>query len=511
MGILKKSQNYILLTLDDEHLRVAYLKPSGVEKEVVQVLKRDIRGISEEELPNTIRSTLDGMDIKNSHAICVIPSSLTTMKNIEIPSLDPQEIQSIVNLQAGRHTPYSREEIIIGYINIGVYQRNYSKILLVIANRSVIKKKLDILSLTGFRIEKVLFAPETTACFYSLVLNLSTAENPIGIIDVGSVSTDFIVCFKDRAIACRNIPLGMSHLVAEGPAGQTKLLDEFKKSVESYRNEDIEKMPESYILTTDNDQMKNLRPVLQEALGTTVKIVPYLDNIKNLSSVRKSITEMGEESFLDIIAPTIVDHMTQVDLIPEEIKAERAIQTQGFEVLKSGIFLVIIFIFVCAIFLTQIYFKSSILNKLKTNYKKESQQAEILENISAKTRLIKDYLNNRMVSLETINELYKIIPDEIYLKSFELDEKGTINIQGTSESMSLVFSLVTALEDSDLFKNVKTKSTTAQKERGKDVAAFEISFKLENAPEEEELKGEVPEEKPKKTAESSTEKAKEDK
>jgi len=334
MGILKKSQNYILLTLDDEHLRVAYLKPSGVEKEVVQVLKRDIRGISEEELPNTIRSTLDGMDIKNSHAICVIPSSLTTMKNIEIPSLDPQEIQSIVNLQAGRHTPYSREEIIIGYINIGVYQRNYSKILLVIANRSVIKKKLDILSLTGFRIEKVLFAPETTACFYSLVLNLSTAENPIGIIDVGSVSTDFIVCFKDRAIACRNIPLGMSHLVAEGPAGQTKLLDEFKKSVESYRNEDIEKMPESYILTTDNDQMKNLRPVLQEALGTTVKIVPYLDNIKNLSSVRKSITEMGEESFLDIIAPTIVDHMTQVDLIPEEIKAERAIQTQGFEVLK---------------------------------------------------------------------------------------------------------------------------------------------------------------------------------
>ena len=47
--------------------------------------------------------------------------------------------------------------------------------------------------------------------------------------------------------------------------------------------------------------------------------------------------------------------------------------------------------------------------------------------------------------------------------------------------MSRVFTLVTALEESPLFKAVKTQSTTAKKERGKDVAVFEISFKLESA------------------------------
>src|SRR6185295_10294881 len=97
----------------------------------------------------------------------------------------------------------------------------------------------------------------------------------------------------------------------------------------------------------------------------------------------------------------------------------------------------------------------------------------------------KDYMNNRLVSLETVNELYRLIPQEIYLTNITLDENGTVTIQGVSESMSRVFSFVTALEDSDFFKSVKTNSTAAKKERGKDVATFELSFKLTQAKDEE--------------------------
>jgi len=58
--------------------------------------------------------------------------------------------------------------------------------------------------------------------------------------------------------------------------------------------------------------------------------------------------------------------------------------------------------------------------------------------------------------------------------------------------MSQVFALVGTLEDSGIFKGVKTKSTTAKKERGKDVASFEIVFMLESAEDgdEEELEEE---------------------
>ena len=157
-SFLKKNRDYISITSDDEDLKIAHLKVDGSSCEAVHVVRRDIRGISEEELPKVIKSTLGDFNAKKAQAIYVVPSKLTTTKNIEIPSLDPEEIKSIINLQAGRHTPYSREEIIIDYINIGVFQRNYSKVLLVIVNRNVIKKQLTALNQAGLKIQKILFS-----------------------------------------------------------------------------------------------------------------------------------------------------------------------------------------------------------------------------------------------------------------------------------------------------------------------------------------------------------------
>ena len=86
------------------------------------------------------------------------PAHLTIAKNIEIPSLDPDEIKEIIDLQAGRHTPYSRGEIIIDYINIGTYRENYTKILLVIVTLSVVRRQIEILAKAGLITEKVFFA-----------------------------------------------------------------------------------------------------------------------------------------------------------------------------------------------------------------------------------------------------------------------------------------------------------------------------------------------------------------
>jgi Tfp pilus assembly protein PilN len=206
-----------------------------------------------------------------------------------------------------------------------------------------------------------------------------------------------------------------------------------------------------------------------------------LDNLKVGQEVRKTIDDIQGESFLDVVAPIFILNETKIDLVPEEIKMQKAIEEQGRETIKMGVLVIVILVLVCAVFLTRIYFKSIFLTTLKTNFEAKREKAQALEHISEKTRIVKDYLNSRMVTLEMIDELYRILPDEIYLSSITLDEKGTITIQGTSESMSRVFSLVTALEDSNFFKSVKTNSTTAKKERGKDVAAFELTFKLESA------------------------------
>src|SRR3989338_9309222 len=184
MGLLTKDTDYLSIVFSDEAIKMCHLKMTSLAKEVVHIVQRDIKGISEEELPKIVKSALNDFNVRKPKVICVIPPQLMTTKNIEIPSLNPEEIKSIINLQAGRHTPYSREEIIIDYLTIGVYQRNYTKVLLVIVNRNIIKKQLAILEQAGLKVAKVQFSSEGIARFYTKALDLTSQEAPVGFIDI---------------------------------------------------------------------------------------------------------------------------------------------------------------------------------------------------------------------------------------------------------------------------------------------------------------------------------------
>ena len=267
---------------------------------------------------------------------------------------------------------------------------------------------------------------------------------------------------------------------------QEKIISEILKSVEAYQNEDIHKMPETYYLTSDDAKVKELQPILQEKLKANVKIMSYLDHIQASQPILlKIVSELNDDSFLDIIAATATADTVQVDLTPDEIKVQKSIEEKGKQAMTAGLFTIIFLLLICGIFLTKIYFRSLYLNQLKVEYSEKRKNVLALERLDKKTRIIKDYLNSRMVSLEILRELYNLIPDEIYIQNIAIEENGSIDLQGISESTSRIFEFNKSLEDSTLFKGVKTKSTTAKKDRGKDVSVFEIVFKLESVKDEE--------------------------
>ena len=109
-----------------------------------------------------------------------------------------------------------------------------------------------------------------------------------------------------------------------------------------------------------------------------------------------------------------------------------------------------------------------------------------------KVKLVRGYIKTRMVSLDIIHELYTITPNTIYLNSITLEDDGTIAIDGVADSMSLVYSFVKSLADSTMFKEAKLKSTTTKKDNNKDVAAFDIEFKLGNSKDPAALSGARP-------------------
>jgi Tfp pilus assembly PilM family ATPase/Tfp pilus assembly protein PilN len=489
--MMRSGSEYISVSLTDETFKIARIKASATESLLLNVVRQDVKDVPEDELLKTVQSALGTIDVRRGNAVCCLSSALTTTKNIEIPSVDPEEIKSIIDLQAGRHTPYSREEILIGYINIGVHSRNYTKILLIIVNREVIKKQLAVLNAAGLKVDRVIFAPEVKAKYYAQMLKRQPGDKPIGIIDIGKYSTDFTIESSQTVITCRNIPLGMNQLLKEGEDAKQKLVAELAQSIEFYQTEDIDVMPEAYYLTSDDAKIKELQPLLQEKLKANVKINSFLDHIKAGQPVMlKIVSEYDDESFLDVVAVMNSGNDVQVDLTPEEIKMQRSIEEQSRQIVKLGVFSIILLVLIVCFFYSKIHFRNAYLANLSEEFAVKRQYVEDLESVDRNTRIIKEYLKSRMINLDVVDELYKKIPDEIYLKSINLADDGTIRLSGVSETRSTAFAFITILENSELFKNAKMLSSDTKKERGKDVSIFEISFKLNSAKDnvEEEIK-----------------------
>ncbi|MDD5553620.1 MAG: pilus assembly protein PilM [Candidatus Omnitrophica bacterium] len=460
-------------------LKIAYVKSRPAnKKEVIKLLNRDITGFSDQEITKLIRSSFLELEANAPEIIDIIPSNLVITRNIEIPSIDPREIKEIINLQAGRHTPYAREEIIVDYIDIGTYKNSYTKVLLVIIGRNVIKRQYEIIERAGLKLAGVLLAPEGLGLSVSKLLRQETQDSPVSIVHIDEGNTDFAIVFRGRIIFVRPIPIGAQHLIFEKEKYVTRFADEIKRSLEAYQNEDIEKSPASMLLTGATEELKDLENDLNAVLHLPARISPYLSYLTVSDLSLKTASLAKHISFLNVIAPLIFREEMKVDLVPEEIKLRRSLEERGKDLIKTGVLILAVFVLVFSTLASKIYFKGIYLSGLNKRYEALNEEARELEKDFSTVSLVKDYLSRRGYPLEILTELHSLAPLELQLSDIRVDEQGKVTLKGTAESMATVFSFVDNLSKTKFLREVKTKYTTKRKAKNKDVTDFEIGALL---------------------------------
>ena len=472
-------REFIGVDFDSNTLKVAHIRPGYNKMEIAHLFSWNINGFSDADISKLLRSAFNDLKLKNYCIVNIVPSNLVITKNIEIPSSDPQEIKEIINLQAGRHTPYSREEIIVDYIDIGTYKHKYSKVLLVIVTRGAIKRQFDILTKAGFGLDNILFAPEGLVWFVSKILKLETSNSPRSIVHIDESIADFVVIFNDRPVFVRSIPIGAQHLINERDKYEAKFVEELRRSLEAYQNESIEKNPDMVVLSGAVEDIKNLDVALNSGLHLPVKVEQYYKHFSIVSDALGKAPVNKHLSFLNVIASILGRENIKVNLMPEEAKLSKLVEERGRDLIKAGIFVLTLLVLACFILVSKIYFKSSYLARLSAKEQELSKGADILEKNFAEIGLVRKYLSGRGYSLDVLNELYSLISLDIEAGDIKFDDQDRFSVRGVANSMSAVFSFVDRMEKSKYFKDVKTKYTTKRKEEGRDVTDFEIIAALE--------------------------------
>ena len=478
----KKYCDLIGIDLNEELLKIAHVKVTGLKREVANLVSHEVRGMSDEDITAFIAQTLTDLKVENPAAFIGVPLNTAITRSIEIPSRDPEEIREIVSLQASRHTPYSRSEIIIDMLILGIVRESYTKVLLVIVPIELVMRQTKLLERANLKIQKVFFPPEGICSACSKILGLESSDAVTAVVHMDSLFTSFIVMQKNKLLFVRGISIGAENLMEEKAVYNDRFIDELQKSLESYVMDEAGPKPSQLILTGVAAETTDLDDLFSETLLIPIRHQTYFNHFAISEKARAVASSSKKISYFNLIAPLLLYDKMKVDLISEDRKMKMQFEKRGHEMMKTGIllmvFLTLLFVFIAG----KVYVKSTYLAGLKARYQPAKEDAKQLEQQFLKTQVIKDYLTNRGRSLEVLIELYDVLPKDLRLSDIKYEDGEKFSVKGTSKTMASVFAFVSNLDKSGKFKNVKTKYVTIRSEEGADVADFEIAAVVTKAP-----------------------------
>ncbi len=479
-AFLPGTRDLVAVDMNGDSLKLLYMKSIAGKKTLESLVTKSIIGMSDQDLAGALKTEINRLKLKSPEIISVVPTQTTITQNIEIPATDPREISNIVNLQAGRRTPYSREEMVFDHLEIGVYKHSYTKILLVIVPRKAVKRQYEIFSRAGLSLSRVVFAPESFGSAVAGAFKSETESSPLGIIHVDESSSDFSVFLKKKIIFTRPISIGCRNLLGEKDLYYGLFIEEIKKSVEVYMGEDIEKSPGGFIMAGAVEALSDLGGLLSEALSKEVRLSPQYKDV-DVSDRTKGNADTRNVSFFNMAAVLSGYRELAIRLVPEEVKLKKAIEKRGQELVKTGAYVMVIMVMFLFVLANKIFFREDYLRVINEKYKDVCAGAGKLETEHSRVSLAKHYLKARRSVLDVITGIGGILPDNMELSSVRIDEDGKFSARGVSESMSSVFAFVDSLSKSEHFKDVQTRYTAQRKDRetGRNVTDFEIVAAVE--------------------------------
>jgi len=449
--------------------------PSGVVISKVSFSKlADLKG----SVGSALSAILKEKNFNKRAVITSLPRHISTLRILNLPSTDRQEINDIIDLQVGKQTPYKKEEIISSYKTTGTVAEGYSEVILAIVRRNIISERVKVLQDAGVYIESVTVSSEGlydwfgTTCMPELKLEDSEA---VVLLDIDSNYSDFAIFRKDKLAFTRNILIGANQLSEEPQTWQDKLVEEIRRSTDLYQARGKNVKIVKVFLSGAGKGMRELSLAVDGRLGLPAVILDPLKNAKVKKDAQKVLAACRDYLSISSLIGLLIRHKEpMLDLTPGEIRIHKMMENKRRQLTVMGILIASIAMLATLLLLITIYNKNTYLEQLKKISKKMKSESMRVAQMRTRINLIKERLNAEGSSVNILNEIYTLTPREIYMTSINIEEKKEVTLKGRADAMSHVFKFITTLEKSDYFENVKTTYTTTKKEKDVEFAEFEI-------------------------------------
>ncbi|MCX5687471.1 MAG: PilN domain-containing protein [Candidatus Omnitrophica bacterium] len=371
--------------------------------------------------------------------ILIIPRYQVTLRFIELPSVDSYEIANMVEFQALKELPYSKEEIITSFRNIGSYKKGFSYIMLAIVKKQLIE---DIIKERKVVPENIMLGTEALY-LYLLKKEIIKHDKASLVVDIHKDYSEIIIIDKTKPVFSR------------GFRNENGLMEEINRSLLSYKKDRTNKnIEEVFITYSSNLNIDNVRPHVEEYFSIPANFHEYKED------------------------PNTLNFPFAIELLPGEYVDKRASKENMHQAFFTYFLLLVTAAMLASLFIFKMHEKnnlSAVLAKKDNEIRKDADQLNIF---LKKTDIMKLQNSEGELIIGILKESYELVPGDIVLSELNYDGKDVLYYKGNTRDTPSVFNFIKILEKSKYFKKVEVKYATRKKVGDQELTDFSIACQV---------------------------------
>lgn len=386
-----------------------------------------------------------------------LPRQMVNVRLIELPSTDPSEIVDMIDLQVGRQTPYSKDEILCDYKLLGTTrQGTYTRAMLAIVQRSVIRSGYHDIEAAGLEVGQMSVSSEGVSSWFVARAQTEQKEGASAVLDIDSTRSNLIVVQNGKLAFSKSILAGAKDIAENNEEARDKLVRETERALESYQGEMHGIELSSLIVTGAGTRIDGLSDFLKEKLGVSVSVEDSLGDVRwGKSVVDLDDSRFASASLTSLIGMAMAPDEVEINLIPDAVRMCRDTMTKARTLSMAGTLLMAILVSASLYGMISFSLKKARRDELSRIAKEQEPAVREVQKMVEVLSAVKNRLDSSFAPINIMPILHKQVPENVFFSTLDFNtDRKELQLTGTAPSRKVIRLLIKNLEDTEMFTDV---------------------------------------------------------
>lgn len=471
VSMQRRMRKKVILEFSDNWLKAIVSAPLGIkhkiEKVIFEPIGAELSGISA-----ALERIFKQIGTRKSLEILVCLSrNKITIRQLDLPSREPDEISQMLSLHVIRQVPYPKDEIVWSYQNLGFDGISNSHVLLAIAHRQMLRDIFNAFMALNILPDAMLMSSQGVIHYLNeVVRDKALLQDSYLVLDIDYNSSELILVSNHILRSTVVISQGAEQLKNE--AERAKFGAELKQALVVFNSEVPNSRPTRILFS---GAVAALQYFIQETFSRELNL--KISFVKTQETEDLHLLGCEDISFSAVLGFAYNKKKEDLNFSLPEARIKREIKIKTKQLLTLSICLTYILIILGALVLVKISQLESYRNKLNKRITQLKKDTGGIFDISQKINIVRQYWGAKQSVLSALYELSRACPENITITNFNWEWQKSFSLRGYASEMSDISTFVNILEKGGIFKAVETRYMRRRKSKDKEVVDFELGIK----------------------------------